>query len=230
MILKNLSIKNLLLIILFFFTGFYKIHAQHIAGVKIYSGLTKMYMGPNDISGNIIIDIKKPIHILPNGGLYYNYNFDNNLLIGIEVSYTKMKYTEQKNITSLDSNFFFHLENSVNLNYIELPIYAGFKAGRFSADLGLVTLILLNDNWKSNGEIKTDGETVIINDNSKTKIDKFDIGFRVGFVFTIYKRLHFESHFMKGINNLFIQSTDETNGYYFHNQQLTIGLRYDIFK
>jgi hypothetical protein len=225
--------KILLLALSILFTGLFSIKAQqHSVGIKIYGGLTKMrYVSNSYISLSFIeLDIKEPIMLQPNGGFYYNYHLSNDILFGFEILYSQVQYVEQIKMTYINSNDYIHTDNILNFTYLGFPIYAGRKSEKFSANVGLMPLILLKDNWRAKGEAMINDTLNIADEKYNLNIDKFDIGIRLGFVYDIYKRFHIESNFYMGINNLFVKDDKETKGEYLYNQQLTIGLRYDIFK
>ncbi len=220
--------KNLLIIV--FLTCFVFAHAQHTVGVKIYSGQSIMDYGPVSLSGEFMLDYKSPIVVQPGGGIYYNFEFSNHMLFGSELLYNQTGYKEQYHFTtplSSDSELY---EKTFDLDYITVPIYFGYRAERWAVNLGAVPMILLNDHWKSTYKASIDGETTSTSDDSKIDIDKYDIGIRIGLVYTIFKRWHIEGYYTRGINNLFVKGDEDTEYDYLYNHQFTVGVCYDIFK
>lgn len=230
---KNILNKKFIFLSFFILViALFHIKAQHKVGIKLYGGLTKMRYTPNSPIGLnfIYIEIKNPVKIQPNGGLYYNYHLNNTVLFGIEVIYTQFQYAEQIKLTHLTSTNYTRYDININFSYLGLPFYIGRKSEKFTAYVGLMPLILINDDWRRNEELNINNKLSFAGGDFNLDIDKLDMGFRVGFVYNIYKRTYFESNYYSGMNNLFVKDDKETAGEYLYNQQLSVGLRFDIFK
>lgn len=85
-----------------------------------------------------------PVLLKPNGGIFYNYHFKDNLL-GMEVLFTQMEYVLQLKKTYVYSSDYMKTDKIFNFSYLAVPIYAGLESNRFSVNFGLVALFLLND-------------------------------------------------------------------------------------
>lgn len=136
----------------------------------------------------------------------------------------------QTKYISVSSNDYINYENTLNFTYLGFPLYVERSSNKFSANLGLIPLILLKDNWRTKIEGMTNDSFYTTDTVCNFSIDKFDLGIRVGFTYNIYKRFHIESNFFFGVKNIFVKDDEETEREYLYNQQLTFGLRYDLIK
>jgi hypothetical protein len=229
------KIRQFFLTIILLTTGL--TYGQSFIGVKVNGGLsyfkTELKMYPPS-------PMTQEFHpmLSGQGGITYNYIFKNKFLIGTELLYTQIEGKEYLKVLTgvttngnfISDNGFYEKNSFRHIYYLGLPIYFGYNVKRLNLNLGFQANLALASGSQSylNG-IYSNGEAFSYDTNQNDlDISKLDFGGRIGIFYKLSDKYSIETNYYYGLTNL-IKDKNINEPPVWHIQQLTFGLRYNLF-
>lgn len=201
--------------------------AQYNIGIKANGGVSNIIQ--DDWS---TADTKKaPLTPSWHGGLFFNYNLDEESLISAELLVVQIEsktYLESPNynMSGVPTGDISASDIWKHITYLSIPVYYGYKINKFNLNLGISASLLLQSSLREKAQTTFAG-TVFDTDTTynKMKIDKFDFGVNAQVVYNITDKIGVEGTYYYGVNNLLLPEIEGS----WRNQQITLGIRYRFF-
>ncbi len=186
------------------------------AQVGIKGGLNLANVNIEALGEDLDTDSKVAFHL----GVFYEADISGNLFIRPELLYSGKGY-------NLDVDFFGlgSVESTLSINYIELPIYLGYRI-----DLGSTNLVVNAGPYLAyalGGTVETDGEEEDLNFGSDESDDlkAFDIGLSIGAGLEFTENIGVFVSFDPGIADLETTDSDDSSA---KNSNLKFSVHYKL--
>jgi len=202
---------------------------QHDFGVKINGGWSKISTEINSSS-----QLLQKFRFMPSyqGGLIYNFNFNNKSIIGAELLFSKITGKEHSEEPTIDkfgspTNQLITTDIDRNISYLSIPIYYGYNYKKLHLNFGIQTsFAIVSDGLAKTSAPDSNGNMLYFESKSeKLPIKNFDFGVRVGVCFSLTKSFILESTYYYGLLN--IHKVNSTS-WKWSTQQFTVGIKYNI--
>jgi len=211
-------------------------YGQSIIGVKVNGGLSYLKSELKTYPPTPMTQEYYPM-FSGQGGLTYQYCFKNRFVIGTELLYSQIEGKDIENGLSgvlFNNNFIRdgHYQTTIyrHIYYLGLPFYVGYNLKKMTLNLGVQTNLKFGGgfHWYTNAAYDNGKiETFDFKSNS-LNINKMDFGLRIGIFYKLSDKFSIETNYYYGLTNLVpVDSNDEPPVW--NIQQLTFGLRYELF-
>ncbi|MBI1308085.1 MAG: hypothetical protein GC181_15880 [Bacteroidetes bacterium] len=210
------------LILMFYATS---AHPQTRLGVSLMPGFSQITQSLNLV--NAKVNLIRSVCV--QSGIYCEHEYANHVYFGLVFNYFGVQSSE--NWISYDINVPDKvLSRSIvtkQINCFSVPVYGGFKIGKFGFTTGIQSAILLSSNGREQGEVYVDGQVIKFNsDFNKLNIDRLDYGVMMGLNYT-WKELTFATTFYYGLKNI---SKLDNHLFNWRIRSFNVGINYTIKK
>lgn len=220
--------RNLLLIFLCLFS-LDRLFAQENANnwhFTFNSGL--VVEGEN--ASTLAFDLTYKNGLAYNFGIGYERMLTDRFAVGTEFLFSGVRTKSSSRSNSLEQSNLVYADGTSLLNYLSLPIYASYKVGKFSVQLGIQPKLSILDVNNYTNVFIVDDEVVVdeTNNEFQTTHDNLELGIISGIQYRLNSRWWVRADYQRELTN--IELRDNANRYHdgINFGQLTVGLRYNI--
>jgi len=190
---------------------------QHL-GIKVNGGLSKIQVIDKDNS----LNNSNKFILSGNGGLYYNLKLSDRFVFMSELMLVRINGKEsfEMNLTDEEIGKIFR-----HITYLGIPLIIGINFNEININVGLLTLYSLFSDAETEGSIPLIPVFNWDRKYNKLNIDYIDFGPRLGIEYIITDKFLIEGACYIGLYDI----AGDSFHYRMRNQQITIGLKYNIF-
>ncbi|MDT8411557.1 MAG: outer membrane beta-barrel protein [Vicingaceae bacterium] len=203
-------------------------YSQHTVGVNLAGGWSKISTEIN--SSNLTQDYT----FMPSyqGGLSYNFHFNNKSIIGAELLFSKIRGQEHSKSPTTDE--FGNPTGQLiignvdrHISYLSIPVYYGLNYKKLTVNIGVQTsFVISSSDLATTSAPDGNGNMLYFETKSdKMPIKNFDFGARAGLSFSLTNNITIESFYYYGLLNI---HEGNTRIWKWSIQQLAVGIKYNF--